>query len=553
MSTHLHLVRVTLEAESPLSIGTGGDVTRRRPARDPADPQKSEDHAAAALARDANGHPTLPGPSVQGVLRRLARVTRGDRWAEEVFGRQGPRHIDGSAGTVTVGWGLVHGADDAAVDPRPGRATADDVLRLLKSPAPLWRDHVALSHRLSVEGRKKFARAAVPRGTRFSLELACFAPADDETLIKVAALFRHPAFRLGAARNRGYGRVRLVRASHVALPLTDPATIRERRAEPPSTPLPTDLTQAAAFVAPRGTATLARLTLTAEGLIRFGAATEEAVAFTGGTHGMRRVNDGAAPRFNGWSDDPSATDRSNILRLLTEPVIRWTGDTADIRKPADTLAHPPGLATLGFPVPGSQLRGPLAHRALYHWNRAKGRTVDADAFAQADSAAQERMLADLAGKATRPPELGLLFGAAKGPPVAGRGPSPGQAGRLMVDDARIETSWIVALDHISLDRFAGGVRNIEGVLFAEEALFGAMIVADLRIERGPVGPVGGWPEDTAHALLLALRDLCTARLPLGARNLGACRGTIAWSGADAASWARAWEKIQPTAPAGGRR
>mgnify|MGYP000297467264 CR=1 FL=1 len=547
---HLHLIRLTLETVSPLSLGSGRVVRRRRPTPT-ATGDKTEEHAADAIVRDANGLPTLPGPSYQGVLKRLARTEWGRTQAEEIFGIEGDRPEDGKMGTVDCGWGLVHDARDNAVRPLPGLAGNDAVLDWLREEAPLWRDHVALGHQLSVEGRKKFARAAVPRGARFSLELAHLAPGDDVTLIKVAALFRHPEFRLGSARNRGYGRLRVIRASHSCIALKESVALRRLRAQAPSVALATDLLADPRFAPPEGQTTVLTVRLTADGLLRMGAATEATAALTAGSHGARAVSDGTSAAW--WDEDTRQQDADqtgqkkgadNTLRLLTEPVIAYPPDGTAGSAEVITAQHViktgawTKLARLGFPVPGSQLRQPVAHRSLFNLNRAAGRVVDAEAYVRADNAGKARMEAELADHSRRPAELAELFGAAKGPSVNGK-PSPGRAGRLLADDSEITAEWVMAVDHASIDRFTGSVRDRTGALFAEEVLYGAKLEASFRISprldtRGQA--IGGWPPEVCDAFLKALRDLCTGHLPIGARSLGACNGWVHIGGHDADTW-----------------
>lgn len=554
---HLHLIRLTLETASPLSIGSGRVVRRKRHApSETGNGTEHADHAADAIVRDANGLPTIPGPSYQGVLKRLATKEWGRHEAETIFGIGGDRPEDGQMGTIECGWGLVHDAGDRAVSPLPGVTSSDSVLDWLKKEAPLWRDHVALGHRLSVEGKKKFARAAVPRGARFSLELARLAPEQDDKLIKVAALFRHPEFRLGSARNRGYGRLRVIRASYACIAPGDTQSMRVRRAEAPNVALAMDLLADARFATPQDQTTVLTVRLAADGFLRMGSATEEAAGLTAGSHGARKLSDGTSSAW--WDEttrDHSAnrngqlTEQDNSLRLLTEPVIAYpsngTGGPAEVitaRHVVDT-GDWAKLAQLGFPVPGSQLRQPIAHRSLFHFNRASGRVVDAEAYvraiAQKDEDAKKLIENELAAHARRPAELAELFGAAKGPFVNGKR-SPGRAGRLLVDDTEITARWVMAVDHASIDRFTGSVRDRTGALFAEEVLYGATLEASFRISRGPEGPeeaIGGWPREVCDAFLRALRDLCTGQLPIGARSLGACTAEeVRIVGHDAGSW-----------------
>src|SRR5579863_4054495 len=63
----LHLLRVTIEAKSPLALGSGdifvGTRNRRRDGK-----EKEETFVETALARDAYGLPTVPGATIQGLL-----------------------------------------------------------------------------------------------------------------------------------------------------------------------------------------------------------------------------------------------------------------------------------------------------------------------------------------------------------------------------------------------------------------------------------------------------------------------------------------------------
>ncbi len=84
-----HLARLTLEAETALSISTGA----------------SDGVFDTTLVRDANGLPTLPGSSVAGVLRHLFAKHYGQEAMEKCFGFQDKR--EGQASKVQVSWGVL--------------------------------------------------------------------------------------------------------------------------------------------------------------------------------------------------------------------------------------------------------------------------------------------------------------------------------------------------------------------------------------------------------------------------------------------------------------
>ena len=541
----LHLVRVTLEALSPLSIGSGESRTDKR-CETKSDGTKTEvDVVVAGIQRDANGLPTIPGPGLQGALRRLAEEVHGEKCARELFGHEDEAHDAGRAGRVTWGWACAHdSADEAVCGLRlDGLETeSDEVLRLLSKPEPVWRDHVALSGRHSVDGRRKFARAAAPVGTRFSAELSGWGgDAFRDDLRRLVALFLHPRLRVGGGSGRGYGRVALRAASHAEAPLDDADALRRLRRQPPSAPLETDWSER--LDAPAHFDTELTLSLECEGPIRIGASGPHAESLTLRARAGRRVDDGeAVPGARGAPADEAGADGENaVLRLLREPYIVWGGDGRGraVRIDAEAGSVPP--EQLRFPVPGSAIRGPLAHRTLFHANGAAGRCIDADELKNHTDedkrkAREEREKRDVA--------LRNFFGAAKEAGDKDGDDGEGRAGRVLFDDAELRgAGHAVGIDHVSIDRFTGGARELTGALFREEALLGGRIEARVVI-RPPLPPasddgVGGWPRETAEAFMRAIRDLCRGRIALGGRSHGACRGTVRFAGAHAEAWREA--------------
>ena len=539
----LHILRITLEALSPLSIGSGESRTEMRPEPD----GTKTAIAIAGLQRDANGLPTIPGPGLQGALRRLAGEAYGDEFARELFGHEDEAHDAGRAGRVVWGWACAHDSAGAAVCGLrlEGLDTGNDgVLRLLAEPEPVWRDHVALSGRHSVDGRRKFARAAAPVGTRFSAELSGWG--DDafrENMFRLAALFRHPRLRVGGGSGRGYGRIELRAASYAEAPLGDANALRCLRGQPPSTPLKTDWLNRLEAPAP-GSDTVLTLSLECEGPVRIGASGPHAESLTHRARAGRRVDDGKAVAgvIGAPADETNADGGNAILRLLREPYIVWGDDgrgrAVRIGKEVDPVAP----EQLRFPVPGSAIRGPLAHRMLFHANGAAGRCIDADALDK-EKRTDEAKRAAREESEKRDDALRGFFGAAKEAADKDRENGEGRAGRVLFDDAELRgASHVVGIDHVSIDRFTGGARELTGVLFREEVLLGGRIEARVVI-RPPLSPasggVGGWPRETAEAFMKAARDLCKGRIALGGRSHGTCRGKIRFAGKHAVAWREA--------------
>lgn len=539
----LHLLRVTIEAAAPLSLGFG-DIIRvsRRRQQDGHIEEISDD--VMALARDANGLPVIPGSTLQGVLRHAYETEHGAVDARALFGYA--CGTDGAAGRLIVGFAAVHDSTDRALCGLVTNSAAirdDPVLTMLRRAEPLLRDHVALNAQHVADGRKKFDRRAVPAGTRFSMEFALWGTAsaaatDKAELERIAALFACPTFRVGGAGRQGYGKVVLRRASYACPNLEDPAALRHLRKQPPSTPL----SEAVLPGTPASTAAITlKVELTPINPWRIG---RGALTLTEGTHGERR-GDGTAPvipdmdvrqgQDNGERGD---RDALHIATILREPIIRWINGTAELRMPGVASPFDPESGEgVGFGVPGSAIKGPLAHRTLFHWNRGTNATIgmiDVASWLAATDAQRDKTLTLL--NSPRPEALADLFGAAKE-----RDDDTGRAGRIFVEDGVVRDVMAVqGVDHNALDRFSDGVR----FLYTEEVLVGGTIETTITVMPPP--GEGDWSPEVRNALLLALRDLCSGQLAIGAKSLGFCKGEISqWHGASdrVQSWQDAWNDL----------
>lgn len=490
----LHLARVTLEARTPLSIGGTGDAL-----------------FDIVLARDVNGLPCIPGTSVQGAVRHHWRDLYGDGLEVSLLGT-GDKGAE-RTGKVTFGWGYVHDQTDTAVIGLHSQAPdfKDPILGRLAEEAPLRRDHIALDDRHTAAGRGKHERAAAPRGTRFSMQLTLWGTpaakaAEWEDIERLVALIGHRAFRLGGSTGRGYGAIDIVRASYEAVVLGADGSgfenLRRIRAEPPSVPLAEDITWKLKEQDHEDIVS-ATLILQPSGLWRVGQ--------TGAPQTDRhRVPQGANPRSKPVDHAP-----------VREARIAWSGSQGEWHEPDRNC----------FVVPGAGVRGAVAHRALFHWNCNNGRLVDADQDNAIDPAFR-----------SRPESLTRLFGA-----IIEDGAAESRASRLIVEDTEVAAPHIQALDHNSIDRFTGGVRN--RILFSEEAVIGGSVEMPLIIRLphcrdGRNGEFGGWPSDVVEAFLAALDDLCSGRLALGAKSMGVASGNVIWGGALSlkTEWEAAWRK-----------
>lgn len=335
-----HIIRLTLEAVTPLSIGSG----------------EGSDDLDTPLFRDWNGLPCLSGAGVAGVLRSQWRCLYHAAGLRDLFGEESGDVEDGASSRLCVSFGLAQDSSGTTY-PRLVALADDPVLNLLLKAAPITRDSVAINVWGVADEHAKFERALVPVGTRFSLDLSidgevADAAADAALLLRVAALIEEPDTRFGGAARRGLGRLKIVRegSGQAAINRTGSkgreAWIAFRKLKPHEHPDALGgspgfeaLPQVLARV---GGAISGQLTLNAQGYWRMGQGT---VPLT----------------------DPG---KKRHRMPLVEPIISWDQNS---------------VATIDdqtiTPVVAAGIKGGLAHRAEFHLRRmreskAEGRLMD---------------------------------------------------------------------------------------------------------------------------------------------------------------------------------
>jgi CRISPR/Cas system CMR subunit Cmr4 (Cas7 group RAMP superfamily) len=475
----LYIARITIEALSPLSVGSGEAGV-----------------SDVSLIRDANGLPMIAGSSLQGLMKALAM--RDNALGLCLLGD------DDHPGRIQFSDARIHDADNRAVTGLMLEGVTDSLLEEYLADEPLKRDHVKIDHRGAGDNASfgKFDRSALPRGTRFSFELTMWEKdesdkdADRLGFLSVLALVRHPLFRPGGATRRGYGKVK-VRCggwNFWQQPVQSVSEISALRALPYS-----DLKILAEILPEAASSDLHRYTLKLKS-----------------SSWWRAGSDGERVRTKKYENEsPDNRLDHTDLAFTREPKICWDAGSnlKGWQKPGESIAEDYVLA-------GSSIRGALWHRTLFHWNRQNGRLFNADA--------PNASVFETACEA--PPPLLALFGEQK------EG-DEGQKSALIVEDLVFRPEAVTAADHLKIDRFTGGATT--GALFSEELVctgsqeLAVEMIIDAKLLDDRLKKLGSSYRvaNVLAAFKAAVDDLCTGRLALGAKSSGFFTGNCEEGGA----------------------
>lgn len=414
---------------------------------------------------DANGLPTLPGSSLAGILRH-AWKDAGHGEGEELFGCSGS---DGYGSRLSVSWGCIHNKDSRPVE---GIITdrsiiaADPVLSEAKIMTA--RDHVRLNHKGAAADKGKFDERSVSAGHRFTFELLLEGSEKDEVAWNnLLLLLRSESIRIGGKTRRGYGQFNVETLQCGVYDITTEQGFAAFAASPVSlaekASLPDILGQIPVTSAQSAVATL---TLQPEGFWMIGGGYDSEV---------------------------------DMAPLKANRIV-WNEGTGSVQYNRAILT-------------GSAVKGAIAHRVAYHFNRLTG------AFAG------EVKPEECTGTNNR--AVKALFGCEKTGET-------GQRGRVIIGDLFLDNPGPQKiLNHVSIDRFTGGARTLEGALFDEKPYYGGeSFTLKVAIHESDVFE----EKQIRQALAAALNDLADGRLAIGAgagRGNGYFKGDLEWNQAGA--------------------
>jgi CRISPR/Cas system CSM-associated protein Csm3 (group 7 of RAMP superfamily) len=436
--TYRYIARIVLEAETGLFVGSGEASLLKD----------------ALVQKDHHGLPMIQGASLSGVLRHAIEDANSDTNAwEELFGFQKKDTGVGSRLRVSSAYMMVNESSVA----EGLNFSIDDKVNNVKTnyenlPS---RQHVRISEKGVAQKNGLFDNEVVYKGTRFLFELELKGTEEDTARWnKLLKTLYSPLFRIGQGTRNGYGKLKVLSLKSKVFNLNDEKDFDTYLHFDPS------------FNAPNSCLAEVKLEVSGLGI--------DMESYT-----LQLKPD------NFFIFGAGAGDDEVDNKPVEEEVAKYRNDTIEFEK--QTL------------IPASSIKGALAHRTAFHYNKLTGKFADNN---EGDTGKEN-------------PAVNELFG------VEAKGKT-GQRGRVILDDAYYSKSKVEdkIFNHVAIDRFTGGA--MDGALFSEKvSVLKAETSFDLSIHvekaKGSKGHKGneGDEEEVLLALEEAMKDICKGLLPLG--------------------------------------
>ena len=206
--TYRHLAHVTVEAQTPLCIGSG----------------EKDVLSDSIIAKDSNGLPYIPGTTLAGILRH----TVSKKTADKLFGTKSQKSNDnsGEGSRIIFSEGKIIGPEGKAID---GLQTIDWEDNFYKEFYNLpIRQHVRIGETGASEETGKFDNQIIYKGTRFCFDIEILSPSDEiEELEEILEHISSETFRIGGHSRSGLGEVKVISLKAKSLNLNEDKDLRE--------------------------------------------------------------------------------------------------------------------------------------------------------------------------------------------------------------------------------------------------------------------------------------------------------------------------------------
>ena len=415
----------------------------------------------SVVAKDINELPYIPATTLAGLIRHSLPEELQEYW----MGSQ--KKKDGEGSRIMLSEGKILSADGNPID---GLNLDEDAVTRLCHELPI-RQHVRINQQGTAVKNGKFDEEIVPKGVRFCFEIELMAEKDKPGIMDtILSIIQSDGFRIGSGSRSGFGKIEVVGILRRDLDLCVPNELELYLGK---------------------SASLAKAW---EGYRLYTPSETKVSDYILYTLELRPVD------FmffgSGFGDERSD------MTFVREPVITWEKGKATIVEQERVIL-----------IPASSVKGALAHRTAYHYNRLEG------VFADKKTAEELEKNTGKENKAVK-----TLFGS-----EGDRKGKNKQRGNILFSDviekqeASLEKK---VLNHVKIDRFTGGA--VDGALFSEEVLYAPRKTfnLELMLRKTAVDEKDG---KIVKAFEAALTDLCRGYLALGGgvnRGNGTFKGKL---------------------------
>lgn len=430
------------------------------------------------IATDVNGLPYIPGTALAGVLRNALTTVDNKNEMNELFGFQ--KGDKGLGSRLILSSAQLVGFDGKIIDGIQSKITETEFYKDFQN-LPI-RQHVRISHKGASETGGKFDEQVVYKGTRFCFEMELVGTADDNSVWKeFLAQFSNPGFRIGGGTRKGFGAISISEYQEKVFDLTNELQAYLNK----TSDLSDDkFWKEVTSVTPNpGESNWIKykITLTPDDFFLFG---------------------------SGFG-----TENAD-MNYVTEKVVDWRNGKVEFSEEKVL-------------IPVSSVKGALAHRVAFNYNKANDVFIDKQPTL--DALKDRKYIVDIETKKDEDrfqaivtqgnPAVRSLFGyPAKG--------DDGQRGNTIFSDVYLkQPANQKLLNHVAIDRFTGG--TMEGALFSEEVVGSKETFVLTSLVNN------GIQQEYLDAFESSLKDLCKGMLPLGGgtmRGHGCFTGTITKNG-----------------------
>lgn len=440
--SHRFLARLVIEAKTPLAVGSG----------------EKDILTDALVATDANGLPYIPGTSIAGVVRHMITdAAPKDFNIQQIFGYQSKN--EGRGSEIIFSEAKILNSEGKVIDGMDLKAKTDPLLKHY-CELPI-RQHVRINEKGVTDKAGKFDEQVVFAGTRFCFELEMVAKCETATSFNtVLEQIKNRTFRIGSGTRCGFGEIEVVESKKRTLDLTKPEDLS----------------------------------------LYLKKSSDLSIEWDGWLENTIKTSD-----WNGWTKytltlkpedfflfGSGYGDSDVDMTPVKEKRVIWSGNHGVL---SDELVL----------IPATAVKGALAHRVAFHYNKLKNRFAGCTGDSMAKVGNENEAVRVLFGYEDQKSKTQV------------------RGNLILSDEIKYEAkNTDIILNHVSIDRFTGGA--IDGALFSEKSTYGKDMQFTLTIF---VKNEALNDNTIKQALKNALNDICTGMLPLGG---GVNRGNGVFTG-----------------------